>query len=153
VGFNIIAYTALFIQLHHLGGCDVDKSYDGPKLPKSDNGKYSVSLDFIKGMLEWFKTGKALPKRSVFVFYLFFSMKLRLTRRRYVWEIILGAHEAFIKEETLVTLPLEEGMTCDVIGDVHGAYPNNVKVFLYANKLHRPILRLAAPLFANRRAK
>ena len=51
-------------------------------------------------MIQWFKDGKALP-------------------RRYVWEIVLGAHSHFIKEQSLVELPLEEGMTCDVIGDVH----------------------------------
>lgn len=37
-----------------------------------------------------------------------------------MWEIALGAHEHFVNEETLVTLNLEDGMTCDVIGDVHG---------------------------------
>lgn len=39
---------------------------------------------------------------------------------RYVWEIVVGAHNAFIKEESMVTLDLEDGMDCDVIGDVHG---------------------------------
>ena len=32
----------------------------------------------------------------------------------------MGAHNQFIKEESLVTLNIEEGMDCDVIGDVHG---------------------------------
>lgn len=49
----------------------------------------------------------------------FFSIST-LTNIRYVWEIALGAHEHFVNEETLVTLNLEDGMTCDVIGDVHG---------------------------------
>ena len=52
-------------------------------------------------MLAWFKEGKSLP-------------------RRYVWEIVLGAYSHFVKEESLVEVNLEEGMTCDVIGDVHG---------------------------------
>ena len=52
-------------------------------------------------MIEWFKDGKTLP-------------------RRYVWEIVLGAYNQFIQEESLVELVLEDGMTCDVIGDVHG---------------------------------
>lgn len=34
----------------------------------------------------------------------------------------MGAHEQFVKEESLVTLNIEDGMTCDVIGDVHGKY-------------------------------
>lgn len=37
-----------------------------------------------------------------------------------MWELVLGAHQAFAREESLVTLNIEEGMTCDVIGDVHG---------------------------------
>ena len=52
-------------------------------------------------MIEWFKDGKTLP-------------------RRYVWEIVLGAYNQFIQEESLVELVLEDGVTCDVIGDVHG---------------------------------
>ena len=52
-------------------------------------------------MIQWFKDGKALPKR-------------------YVWEIVLGAYAHFMKEESLVDVKLEEGVTCDVIGDVHG---------------------------------
>lgn len=52
-------------------------------------------------MIQWFKDGKSLPKR-------------------YAWEIVLGAHAHFVKEESLVDVKLEEGMDCDVIGDVHG---------------------------------
>jgi hypothetical protein len=82
------------------GGCDVDKAYAGPKLTL-ENGKYSITLEFIKGMIEWFKAGKALPKR-------------------YVWEIVLGAHDHFASGDSLVDVALEDGVTCDVIGDVHG---------------------------------
>ena len=52
-------------------------------------------------MIEWFKDGKTLP-------------------RRYVWEIVLGAYNQLIQEESWVELVLEDGVTCDVIGDVHG---------------------------------
>jgi serine/threonine-protein phosphatase 5 len=48
-------------------------------------------------MIEWYKDGKALPKR-------------------YVWEIVLGAHAQFAAEASLVDLDVEEGMTCDVHG-------------------------------------
>ena len=54
-------------------------------------------------MIAWFKDGKAIP-------------------RRYVWEIVLGAHSHFAQEESLVTVDVEDGMTLDVIGDVHGTY-------------------------------
>lgn len=46
------------------GGCDLDKAYAGPKLPQDEDGKYTINLEFIKGMLEWFKEGKTLPRRS-----------------------------------------------------------------------------------------
>lgn len=84
------------------GGCDVDKAYTGPQLTLNE-GKYSITPEFVRSMIEWFKDGKALP-------------------RRYVWEIVLGAYNLFAAEESLVKLELEEGMTCDVIGDVHGAW-------------------------------
>jgi len=60
-----------------------------------------MTLAFLQATIDWFKDGKTLPKR-------------------YVWEIVLGAHAQFAKEESLVNLDIEEGVTCDVIGDVHG---------------------------------
>ncbi|EJD02809.1 protein phosphatase 5 [Fomitiporia mediterranea MF3/22] len=81
--------------------CLVDKTYAGPQLPSSDGGKtYSISESFIKDMIAWFKEGKSIP-------------------RRYVWEIAMGAYAHFVREESMVEMNLEDGMTCDVIGDVH----------------------------------
>lgn len=68
-------------------------------------------------MIQWFKDGKALPKR-------------------YVWEIVLGAHAHFVSEQSLVDIPLEDGVTCDVIGDVHGMF-----YFLYHSSLFVSLLR------------
>ena len=48
-----------------LGGCDLDKSYDGPKLSTQEDGSYGITHQFIKDMLEWFKAGKTLPRRYV----------------------------------------------------------------------------------------
>ena len=45
------------------GGCDLDRDYKGPALPVDDNGKYSINIDFINAMIEWFKEGKTLPRR------------------------------------------------------------------------------------------
>jgi serine/threonine-protein phosphatase 5 len=84
-----------------LGGCEIDKGYNGPKMEIVD-GQYHITLDFVRSMIQLFKDGKSLP-------------------RRYVWEIVLGAYAQFMKEESLVEITLEEGTTCDVIGDVHGA--------------------------------
>lgn len=82
------------------GGCSVDQSYAGPQLDQED-GKYKITYDFIKAMIQWFKDGKTLPKR-------------------YVWEIVIGAYEQFSNSDSLVNVQLEDGVTCDVIGDVHG---------------------------------
>ena len=71
-------------------------------LPQAEEGgAYAVDAAFVRDMIAWFKDGKAIP-------------------RRYVWEIVLGAHAHFAREESLVTLDVDEGATVDVIGDVHG---------------------------------
>jgi len=69
-----------------------------------ENGKYTITHKFIKNMIEWFRDGKTIPKR-------------------YVWEIVLGAHEHFSNTDSLVDVDLPAGVTCDVIGDVHGELP------------------------------
>jgi len=84
------------------GACEVDKNYEGPKLETTDDGKFKITMDFIRSMMQWFKDGKTLP-------------------RRYAWEIVLGAHDHFVKEESLVDVKVEKDVTIDVIGDVHGA--------------------------------
>jgi len=85
-----------------VGGCELDKAYAGPQLPKdAESGKYTITLEFIRDMMKLFKDGNALPKR-------------------YVWEIVLGAYSIFEKELSLVELTLESGKSVDVIGDVHG---------------------------------
>jgi serine/threonine-protein phosphatase 5 len=48
-----------------LGGCALDKAYTGPKLDVDDEGVYQITATFVKEMIEWFKLGKALPKRYV----------------------------------------------------------------------------------------
>ncbi|KNZ72930.1 Serine/threonine-protein phosphatase T [Termitomyces sp. J132] len=91
------------------GGCDVDTSYAGPQLDLED-GKYKITYEFIKAMIQWFKDGKTLPKR-------------------YVWEIVLGAYEHFSNSDSLVNVELEDGVTCDVIGDVHGQFYDMLHLF------------------------
>jgi serine/threonine-protein phosphatase 5 len=85
------------------GGCSLESSYTGPQLTELPGNKYAITEEFITSMIEWFKSGKALA-------------------RRYVWEIVLGCYDAIVKEESLVELQLEEGVTCDVIGDTHGQF-------------------------------
>ncbi|KAH6914307.1 phosphoprotein phosphatase [Coprinopsis sp. MPI-PUGE-AT-0042] len=93
------------------GGCDVDRSYAGPVLPQNEDGKFYMTIEFIKEMIEWYKSGKNLPKR-------------------YVWEIVLGAHSYFAQDESLVDVEIPEGVTIDVIGDVHGQFYDVLHLFL-----------------------
>jgi len=102
--------TVRCLEIIAEGGCEVDKSYTGPKLDTLPEGKFGISPQFVRSMIQWFKDGKALP-------------------RRYVWEIVLGAHSHFAAEESLVTLDLEEGVTVDVIGDVHGQFYDMLHLF------------------------
>lgn len=91
------------------GGCEVPNDYEGPKLPppresdKVQGRKYGISREFINEMTTWFKNGRTLAKRVV-------------------WEIVLGVWSACVQEESMTEVLLEEGMTCDVIGDTHGQY-------------------------------
>ena len=62
-----------------------------------------MTEEFVEEMIKWFKDGKTLAKR-------------------YVWEIVFGAHEHFVKEESLVDVDIPEDVTIDVIGDVHGTH-------------------------------
>lgn len=66
---------------------------------------YGITKEFVQQMLEWFKNGKTLP-------------------RRYVWEIVLGCNSILEKEQSLMDMILEDGTTCDVIGDTHGTSPD-----------------------------
>ncbi|KAH8985935.1 phosphoprotein phosphatase [Lactarius hatsudake] len=85
------------------GACEVEKNYEGPRLETTDDGKFEITIEFIRSMMQWFKDGKALP-------------------RRYAWEIVLGAHDHFAKEESLVDVKVDKDVTIDVIGDVHGQF-------------------------------
>lgn len=68
-------------------------------------------------MIQWFKDGKTLPKR-------------------YVWEIVMGAHDQFQREESLVNVDIEDGVTCDVIGDVHGMFSLFMLIFFIASLIY-----------------
>ena len=106
-------------------------------LPTGEDGKFTITHDFVRDMIAYFKEGKSIP-------------------RRYVWEIVLGAHSYFEKEESLVNLDVEDGMTVDVIGDVHGRCfqsvfnsPFSPSCVTNLSLLSiRPVLRLPTPAVA-----
>lgn len=118
-GTRVAALSLTGFYIYLTGGCEVDKAYTGPKLP-SEDGKYSITLEFLREMMQWFKDGKMLPKR-------------------YVWEIVLGAYQQFEKEASLVDLTLEKGKSVDVIGDVHGRSSQPL-LFVTHSSLRRTIL-------------
>ncbi|GJJ06342.1 hypothetical protein Clacol_000533 [Clathrus columnatus] len=97
------------------GGCNIDKSYVGPHLSADEQGGYKMTQDFIESMLLWFKEGKTL-------------------HRRYVWEIVLGCYRILSNEESLTDLVLEENMTCDIIGDIHGQFYDMLHLFTLTGK-------------------
>ena len=82
----------------------MDADYSGPILSQTDGGTYSITEKFVDDLLVHYKNGGSLP-------------------RRYVWEIVLACAEILQKEESLVNVKIEGGMSCDVIGDVHGEFP------------------------------
>ncbi|GAA5901883.1 hypothetical protein JCM8208_006627 [Rhodotorula glutinis] len=81
------------------GAFPIPSDYDGPRL----EGDARPTSDFVDAMVEHFKAGKLLPKRIV-------------------WQILIGAYDVLKEEETLVDVPIPEGQTVDVIGDVHGQF-------------------------------
>ena len=82
-------------------------------------------------MIQWFKDGKTLPKR-------------------YAWEIVIGAHDQFVKEDSLVIVNIEEGVTCDVIGDVHGRYFSREPLIFKSMIVRRSILRCVTSVLFDR---
>lgn len=74
--------------------CNLDPSYTGPMLEETPNG-FRPNETFIKGMLEWFKEGKTLPKR-------------------WVYEIVLGCYGYLAQEPSLTECTIPEGESVDV---------------------------------------
>ncbi|KAL7416209.1 Metallo-dependent phosphatase-like protein [Mrakia frigida] len=99
------------------GSCALDPTYTGPRPTPpgphdedGENGRWTLTETFIKEMIEWFRAGKALPKRLV-------------------WEIILAAQDVLKQESSLVEVDIEEGLTLDVMGDTHGQFYDLLHLF------------------------
>lgn len=86
------------------GGTSVRADYTGPRLPDGEGAEAhlgSINQEFIDGMIEHYKSGGHLPLK-------------------YAWQIILGAHRAFMNEPSLVDFEVQKEQTVDVVGDTHG---------------------------------
>ncbi|GAA5992906.1 hypothetical protein JCM10908_001399 [Rhodotorula pacifica] len=84
------------------GSTPIPSDYTGPRLGGTDASP-EITADFVDEMVQWFKDGQIIPRRTA-------------------WQILLGAFDVLRQEETLVDVPIPEGQTVDVIGDVHGQY-------------------------------
>ncbi|POY71537.1 putative Protein-serine/threonine phosphatase [Rhodotorula taiwanensis] len=84
------------------GATPIPSDYTGPRLSGSDAAP-EITPEFVDAMVQWFKDGQVVPRRTA-------------------WQILLGAYDVLKEEETLVDVPIPEGQTVDVIGDVHGQY-------------------------------
>jgi hypothetical protein len=85
------------------GNTELPSDYTGPRLATGDDGTVKMTQEFIDKMIEYFKNGKTLP-------------------RRVVWDIVLAVYDLVRAEPTLNEAVIENGVTCDVIGDVHGQF-------------------------------
>lgn len=92
----------------------VEDSYTGPRMEASvgEDGQegYSITLDFVKAMLEAFKEQK-------------------LIHRRFMLEIIVAVAKNLRSLPSLVDLDVPRGTHITVCGDTHGQYYDLLRIF------------------------
>ena len=88
-----------------LDAMEVPEDYDGPRWDEGD-----MTLDFIRGMLERFRTDRRLHKK-------------------YMYKIIVRAHEQLSRMQNIEALEIPPGETLTVCGDTHGQFFDVLKIF------------------------
>lgn len=94
---------------------EVEAGYSGPRMDEKkeaeeESGGYSVTLDFIKAMMEEFR-------------------QQRMIHRRFVMEILLAAAQSVRNVPSLVDLDVPEGSHITVCGDTHGQFFDLLRIF------------------------
>lgn len=90
-GKDAIATSVKILDQLTSGSSPIESDYTGPLVPA--DGK--PTLEFVESLIEWFKSGKLIP-------------------RRVAWEIVLGAHKILKNEPTLVDVDIPEGQTINM---------------------------------------
>jgi len=88
---------------------DVPSTYDGPRLD-SEDGPESVTLEFVKAMMERFRNQKLLHKK-------------------YVYKIVLDVITLFKTLPNLVEIDIPKNEHFTVCGDVHGQFFDVLNIF------------------------
>lgn len=92
----------------------VEAGYSGPRMEEkekeNEGSGYSITLDFIKAMIEEFR-------------------QQRMIHRRFVMEILVASAQSVRNIPSLVDLEIPEGSHITVCGDTHGQFFDLLRIF------------------------
>ncbi|KAK2183872.1 hypothetical protein NP493_293g02024 [Ridgeia piscesae] len=89
----------------NLESMSIEDDYSGPTLEDT-----SVTLNFMKHLMETFKSQKCL-------------------HRKYAYQILLDAKKLFANQSSLVDITVPEGKKFTVCGDIHGQFYDLMNIF------------------------